>query len=239
MKNLTILFCLFTFFTNAQTIDVLAENSTIEFSGSTYDINSSGGQDVNLYLIFRNNTGTDQNWDLERVLPVMPHWDDWSMSWASYSNPLAGNDYILDSGVSNWITPIDLAVPQGDSVQVALRYDPLSDGCDLFKYYIVHNDVRVDSFSINICKTVSLNELNEENILVYSIPTNCSLNVVFEKHVPEQVVIFDLLGNKIANMEAFSSMQISTTDFSSGLYFLSWNDNGIIRKRKFQVQHSN
>lgn len=236
MKNLAILFSLFTFMSNAQTIDVLVENSTIEISGGTYDVSSSSGQDIDLALIVRNNTGADQEWDLERVLPAMPHWDDWSMSWSLYSSPLIGNDFIVDP-VPNWFTQIDIPVPTDDSILMVLRYEPMSDGCDLFKYYILHNDVRVDSFNINICKTVGIEENDSQSISVYPNPTKSELNVTFDNQVPEIVKIHDLLGNEIATFVAEKTMILPIEEFANGIYFLSGEIEGIRFRQKFQVQH--
>lgn len=237
MKYLAILLFALPFFSHSQSIDVFVGSTTTEISGSTHNVNSTTGQQFELILILRNSTGTDQNWDLERTLPLpLQHWSDDNMSWTVLSNPLSGDSYLIDQS-SPWVTYNHLVVPPNDSVYLALRYDPIADGCDLFNYYILDNDVRVDSFSVNLCTTVGLDEITSDNISVYPNPANSVLNVSFQNKTPNELTIFDLLGNKIATFEASESMTISTGEILNGSYFLSWEIEEMNYNQKFQVQH--
>lgn len=240
MKNLALLFVVIPFLGLSQSIDVYLLNTTTEISGGTHDINviASAGQDIEQYLIIHNNTGVDQNWDLERIMPTTSNWDDWSISWALLSNPLVGDSYQLFQQ-QNWITPQEMTVPEGDSVQVALRYESVSEGCDFFKYYILHDDVRVDSFNINICGVVGIDELNFSNVSIYPNPADEATHVSFDGEAPEEIKIFDILGSLIAVFESSTEIEVSTSEWKDGTYFLLWIDNGVQRTKKFQVSHSN
>ena len=236
MKYLAILLFIAPFLSSAQSIDVFVSGTSLEFSGGTYDVSSSSDQDLQVQLLIENNTGFDQNWDIERILPLSQFWDDEWLSWAAYSDIFGGSEFITDSNPI-WITPYHLEVPADDSVMVGLNFKPESPGCDLYKYYLLHNDVRVDSFQIYLCKTVGLNVVTPEVVSIYPNPCNSDLNLSFQTKTPKEVVVFDFSGNEIATFEATESMIISTKEFSEGSYFLSWKMEEITFSRKFQVQH--
>jgi len=130
-----------------------------------------------------------------------------------------------------------LSIVYSGEILVILRWEALNVGCDLYQYYILHNDVRVDSFQINLCKTVGLDEISPLDVLIYLNPTNSVLSLDFQTQTRKEVAVFDLLGNKIATFDASESMTISTEDFLNGSYFLSWKIEEMNYNQKFQVQH--
>ena len=220
----------------AQSIDVYVEGTNYEFSGDVYEVNTSSIFDIYVDLVVKNNTDSLQNWKIERILPAVQHWDDYTMSWSIYSDPLGGYCYVIWP-TQSWITQAAIAVPTSDSVNIRLNYESISDGCDLYLYYVLHNDIRVDSFSIHLCKTVGLDKVSQNSVEMYPIPANFELNLHFPAVVPTEIEITDLLGNKLKTFEASSDMKISTENFSNGIYFVRWMDDEIIVSQKFQVQH--
>ncbi len=235
MKYLTILLFILPLFSQSQSIDVFISNTTTEISGSIYNVVSSNAQE-NLNIQIENHLGTNQNWKIERVLPSTNNWSDPTLSWADLSNPFNGDDFIV-STAQNWVTPTILSVADSGGILLHLRWDAINVGCDLYQYYILHNDVRVDSFQINICKTVGLDEVNPVNVSIYPNPANSTLNLVFQTQTPKEVIVFDLLGNKIATFETLKYMKMSTSEFLDGIYFLSYNIGEMNYNQKFQVQH--
>jgi hypothetical protein len=225
-----------TFLSQAQSIDVYVEGTNYEFSGDVYEVNTSSSFDVFVDLVVKNNTDSLQNWKIERILPAVQHWDDHTMSWSIYSDPLGGYCYVVWPTLS-WITQAAISVPTSDSVNIRLNYESISDGCDLYLYYVLHNDVRVDSFSIHLCKTLGLNEVSKNSVEMYPIPANFELNLRFPDVVPTEIEIVDLLGNKLKTFEASSDMKISTEKLSNGIYFVTGILDGEYFSRTFQVQH--
>lgn len=195
MKLLTVLFSCVCFLASSQSIDVYVENTNTEISGTTYSVTYQSDQQITIDLIMKNNTGTNQTWDLERILPSVQHWQDQTMSWYAFSNPIGGNDFVFQQTPS-WITPIDIEVPQDDSVWLSLRYEAQSEGCDVYTYYILNNDVRVDSFNIEICKTVGIDELEGLEVELYPNPTDGTVML----HASQPIVsahVYDLYGRGV------------------------------------------
>ncbi len=198
MKIGVILFLVLGSYACAQSIDVHVQNTTTDISGATYNVTYQSDQEVQLQLILVNNTGTDQNWDLERVLPATPHWLNNTLSWAPYSDPVGGNDFVIDQNATNWITSIDLQVPQNDSAWLALRYQPLTEGCDFYRYYVLHNDVRVDSFNIEICKTLGIDDLEGLKMELYPNPSNGAVMLQTSQPIAN-VRVYDLSGREVVS----------------------------------------
>ncbi len=235
MKHLAVLFFVLPFFSQSQSIDVFIDATTTEISGNVYDVVTSDAQE-DLYIRIENHTGTNQVWKIERILPSTNNWNDPSLSWDDLSTPFSGDDFIV-SAVQSWITPTALSIADNGAILVILRWEAIDVGCDLYQYYILDNDVRVDSFQINICKTVGLHEISPVNVSIYPNPASSILNLDFQVQAPKEVIAFDLLGNKIATFEASESMTISMEGFLNGSYFLSWEIEGMKYNQKFQVQH--
>lgn len=236
MKALIVIFSFVCFWASSQSIDMYVENTNTEISGGTYSVTYQNDQQITIDLILKNNTGTNQTWDLERILPSVQHWQEQSMSWYAFSSPVNGNDFVLQQTPS-WITPIDIDVPQNDSVWLSLRYQAQSEGCDLYTYYILNNDVRVDSFNIFICKTVGLDELSSDNVSLFPNPANQEVNIVFQNESPEKVKIVNQNGQIVQVLPATNEMKIATNEFPEGCYFVVWMEVKNQRKKKFLVQH--
>jgi len=239
MKHLALILCIFPFFGHSQSIDVFVGGTSTEFSGGTYDLNTSGGN-ANITIHLVNNIDSILSWKIERVSPSTNHWAEAMVILESSHSPFEGGGTTGPFPTPNWIMNFPINV-MGDTVAVLdLTWDAVSEGCDLYAYYVIENNIRVDSFSINICKTVNIDELTARNVSIYPNPSCSVLNVEFETSVPEKVSVLDLLGNEIVTLEAFISMEIPTANLSNGMYFLTWReDDGIIREKKFQVQHPN
>ena len=235
MRSLTTLLFILPFLSSAQSIDVVVDNTTTEISGGVYNIVTSSAQE-DLTVRIENHTGTDQNWKFERVLPSTSYWNDPTLSWYDPVNVLLGADFVVFS-TQSWITPTTMNIADSGEMVVILRWEAVEVGCDLYQYYILHNDVRVDSFRINLCKTVGLNEITPQNLSIYPNPSNYSLNLSFQTQTPKEVIIYDLLGNKIATFEAMESMSVSTQNFLNGSYILSWKLEEMTFRQKFQVHH--
>lgn len=235
MRYLATLLFILPFLSSAQSIDVFVDNTTTEIWGSVFDITTSSTQE-DLTVRIENHTGTDQSWKFERVLPSTSYWNDPTLSWYDPTDVFSGGDFVVFP-TQSWITPTTMSIADGGEVFVILRWEAAEIGCDLYQYYILHNDVRVDSFQINLCKTVGLNEITPQKLSVYPNPSNFNLNLSFLTQAPEEVIVYDLLGNKIAAFEAMDSMIISTRKFLNGFYFLSWETEEMTYSQKFQVQH--
>lgn len=169
-------------------------------------------------------------------MPSTSYWNDPTLSWYDPTDVFSGGDFVVFS-TQSWITPTTMNIADGGEVFVILRWEAAEIGCDLYQYYILHNDVRVDSFQINLCKTVGLNEITPQNLSIYPNPSNYSLNLSFQTQTPKEVIIYDLLGNKIATFEAMESMSVSTQNFLNGSYILSWKIEEMTFRQKFQVHH--
>lgn len=78
-------------------------------------------------------------------------------------------------------------------------------------------------------------DLNHHNIKIFPNPTSDILNIKLEKIAPSQLVIFDALGKQVLekNNLVEKDFQLSTANFSEGIYFLKIEIEGKTTIKKF------
>lgn len=162
-------------------------------------------------------------------MPSTQFWSESSLSIGTPFDPFVGNDYIIGSA-QNWIAPRGVHVPNGEDLYVVLIWY-------VYSYFVLNNDIRVDSFNVNLFKVVGLDEITLSEVSICPNPANSNHNLSFQNQAAKEVIVFDLLGNKIATFDASESMTISTDEFLNGSYFLSWKIEEMNYNQKFQVQH--
>ena len=78
-------------------------------------------------------------------------------------------------------------------------------------------------------------DLDHHNIEIFPNPTSDILNIKLEKIASSKLAIFDALGNRVLekNNLAEKEFQLSTANFSEGIYFLKIEIEGKIMIKKF------
>jgi hypothetical protein len=94
-----------------------------------------------------------------------------------------------------------------------------------------------DDHFVTSCEAIILNNenLSDLNIQVFPNPTSDILNIKMENQASAQLTIFDIYGKKVLEkMEVNQSeIQLSTSSFSQGVYFLRIEMEGKELVKKF------
>src|SRR6185436_8321167 len=87
--------------------------------------------------------------------------------------------------------------------------------------------------------TVSVNEIHAGNLFnIYPNPASDLLYIRFEKPSKHEIIIVDILGNRIFSYCKNSFTEtIDLRKWSNGMYICKVIDDGVIKNQKFMIRH--
>lgn len=179
-----------------------------------------------------NNTGTSNIWRITRRIMYAP--SDWTdaVCWGVNCNDASGEI---------WATPNNATIADNSSGQMMVHITPNvnATGIGLYRYYITHNGVYLDSVDLLINFSVGIDDLKANHLFsIHPNPANDNMTISITNNENTTVKIVDLLGNIIYTADLLGTKEIDVKSFNNGMYIVQTLQNDeIISNQKLLIQH--
>jgi hypothetical protein len=218
------------------------------------------------YFYVKNTSGINQQWQVKRVKVNVPAgWSD-QLCWPPECYNTIGNVFTTPHdmcdkqapavfpGTSDCSVtirdPFDVADcdsfitnPQTYSAEIIPKIIPTfgSSSVAIYTYYIIDafTQQNVDSLTLSFSYTTSIQEKKQTNTLSISPnPADGYVTINLEGSESAIVKMVDVLGNEVLNKNVSGSTKINTSDFKSGVYFVTINgDSKKTTTKKLVIRH--
>ncbi len=225
-------------------ISIVHSGETEELNGSVYTKMASGTVDQEIDLHVMNNYATDKYLKITRTRLNVPE-ADWSdyICWGEIGDAFGGTCY-LASANNPWTTPgSGKLIAAGEGGLLAVHIDPsdLVNGTGQYRYYVVENDVKLDSIDVTVTTTTaSVKETKSTNVVLSSFPNPASemLTVSLQNANTEGTLrITDVLGKVVYEEKIIGTKKIDVEDFKNGVYLLNLTSSGTKTTKRIVVKH--
>ena len=233
------------------------DNIVINFEGQATDLSSGMGPYsmgtasstvIDLPFEVYNNSAITQKWRITRVqLNVPAGWQD-GLCWGHSTDPFGGTCYSSTQMSTNpWTTPGGAAVLfdllPGEHGKMKAGIDPADGvyGTAHYRYYITSASGTnfLDSVDVIVDYVADIKPV-KDILTVTLVPNPASdyINISASGTETLQFKMVDALGNVILRDQVNSSKKINTSEFRSGVYFLTF-ESPTIRPftRKVIIRH--
>ena len=259
MKKITLSICLiFTAFTDLKSQDSivikvknayisvtsnqidLTSDLTIDFSSghSPLIINANETGLLELLLNVENNTLSDKQWRLKRIIENGTN-SDWNSSFSFESSCFSFTNTSPYCTPENSFTQI--YTPSGGSDDIQFHINMLSYGMGKYKLFLGDCDTDEDSIEIYINNYIDagLFEKNELfSFAMYPNPSNNQFTIQLKNSTKSNVKIIDLIGNIVYSEIINSTSIINTTELKNGIYFVEMETDGVkSHAQKLEIKH--
>lgn len=230
-------------------IFIEGQNTDLSSGASPYTVNApSSGSTIDVPFEVHNNSAVLQRWRITRKqLSVPAGWAD-GVCWGHSSDPFGGSCYSSTQMNTNpWTTPggagVLFDILPGEYGKMKPDFNP-ADGVSGFahyRYYITNSSGMsyLDSVDV-LVDYVAGNKIIKDPVSVTMVPNPADDYIFLNANNNEsiQFKITDAMGAILMKEQFISSKKINTSEFRSGVYFISFEAPGIKSfTRKIIVRH--
>jgi hypothetical protein len=167
-----------------------------------------------------NNSGVTRDLTIQRVrINETTGWTDY-LCWGHETDPF-GICY-PSSSANPWTTGAAVPIADGEAGNLAIHIDAAGEnGCTVYRYVVMDGSTALDSMDINVCKSVSLDEIEPFSVSIAPNPANAYVKVKTSGTEESTIKVVDVLGNVVLKETVMgSSKTINTESFRNGVYFV-------------------
>jgi len=217
------------------------DNIVIYLDGQTTDLSSGNGPHMitapsaavfDVTFDVYNNSNNTRQWRITRSqLSVPAGWTD-GLCWGHSTDPFGGSCYSSTQMNTNpWTSPGGAAVLfdllPGEYGKMKPDFNPADgvSGTAHYRYYITSSSgtTYYDSVDVIVDYVAAVKPLNEPvSVSIVPNPADDYININVNGVDPVQFKVFDAMGSLIIKDQVSSTKKISTAEFKSGVYFVSF-----------------
>jgi len=189
-----------------------------DFTSTSTDVNINSSYDLSIYA------NSDGNYQIITYV-----WIDWNQN-CNFDDVGEQYDLGTSANIVNDLTansPLSITIPSGASLgnttmRVTTKYtDP---GANQFPTSCENgHDAEVEDYTLNVLGALSIDEYYSNSLIIYPNPVTDKLIIkVSDSYVPDNYKIYNLIGQLITqkSIANITDLEINTSDFSNGLYFI-------------------
>lgn len=228
----SVFFVLTVFSVLAQTdgIIITLEGQTTDISGGTHQMIAPSNAVFDVPFHVENNTGQSHQWIITRYKVNVPTgWAD-GLCWGHGTDPFGGTCFSSTQMNGNpWSTPASQSVlftinnGEYGKMKPQINPDDFTSGQAHYRYYISDvNSAYSDSVDLIIDFTASIKPIKEDvSVTIVPNPASDYINITTNGIENGTLKIVDVLGNVVYRDNIATSKSIVTSNFKTGVYFVT------------------
>jgi hypothetical protein len=228
-------------------IVITFEGQTTDVSGGTYTMTAPSNQVFDVPFHVENNTGQSHQWVITRFKVNVPSgWAD-GLCWGHGTDPFGGTCFSSTQMNANpWSTPASQSVlftinnGEYGKLKPQINPDDFTSGQAHYRYYISDpGSGYSDSVDLVVDFTASIKPVKEEiTISIVPNPASDYISITANGMENASLKMVDVLGNIVYRDVISNSKTIVTSNFKTGVYFVTLEQPGIKPvSRKIIIRH--
>ena len=228
-------------------IVITFEGQTTDISGGTHTMTAPNNQVFDVPFHVENNTGQSRQWIVTRYKINVPNgWAD-GLCWGHGTDIFGGTCFSSTQMNSNpWSTPasqsVVFTINDGEygKLKPQINPDDVTSGQAHYRYYISEQGTGYsDSVDLIVDFTASIKPVKEDvTISIVPNPASDYISITATGMDNASLKMVDVLGNVVYRDVMSNSKTIVTSNFKTGVYFVTLEQQGIKPvSRKIIIRH--